>query len=302
MGTMTGDSLRSAAAARPALTRRPPPARIFTMETVIRPSAVAFDVQLRELWRYRHLFVALVWRNVRIEFDATRLGAAWAVARPLLFAAVFGVFRNLSGADMRVEGAPYVLYVYSGLLLWTYFTDAATNAASAVRMDVGLLSKVYYPRLLIPCVPTVASLLTLAVGLIPMGLMMAWDGVRLSWMVVLLPLVLLPCVILALGLGTIVSTLSITNRDWERVLAYGLTIALWLSPVIYAPDMIPGRAHDFYLYNPMVGPLLSFRAVFFDGTPFPLHEWLYALVASIVVLAIGVWAFRRAELRLVDRL
>jgi lipopolysaccharide transport system permease protein len=247
--------------------QRPPSDRIFKTETAIRPSAVGFGVQLRELWRYRHLFVALVWRNVRVEFDATRLGSAWAIARPLLFAAVFGLFKNLSSADTRVDEIPYIIYAYSGLLLWTYFTDAATNSASAVRMDTALLSKVYYPRLLTPAVPTVASLLTLA-----------------------------------LGLGTLVSTLSIANRDWERVLAYGLTIALWLSPVIYAPDMIPARARDFYLVNPMVGPLVAFRAALFGDMPIPIAEWLYSLASSTAILAIGVWAFRRAELRLVDRL
>jgi len=287
---------------RRSIQRRPPPERIFTTEMVIGPSAIAFDVQIRELWLYRHLYLALVWRNVRVEFDATRLGSAWAIARPLLFASVFALFKNLSGADTRVEGVPYTVYVYSGLLLWTYFTDAATNAASAVRVDTALLSKVYYPRLLIPCVPIVASLLTLAVGLIPLGIMMVWNDVRPSWMIVLLPIILLPCIMLALGLGTLVSTLSIANRDWERVLAFGITIGLWLSPVIYAPDMIPGRARDFYLVNPMVGPLLGFRAVLVDGTPFPVSEWLYAIVSSAAVLAVGVWAFRRAELRLVDRL
>jgi lipopolysaccharide transport system permease protein len=281
---------------------RPPSDRIFKTETVIRPSTVGLGVQLRELWRYRHLFVALVWRNVRVEFDATRLGSAWAMARPLLFAAVFGLFKNLSGADTRVDEIPYILYVYSGLLLWTYFTDAATNSASAVRMDTALLNKVYYPRLLTPSVPAVASLLTLVVGLIPLGIMMAWYEVRPSWLIVLLPIVLAPCVILALGLGTLVSTLSIANRDWERVLAFGLTIALWLSPVIYAPDMIPARARDFYLVNPMVGPLVAFRAALFGDMPIPIAEWLYSLASSTAILAIGVWAFRRAELRLVDRL
>jgi lipopolysaccharide transport system permease protein len=280
---------------------RQPPARVFTTETVIRPSVVPFNVQLRELWQYRHLFIALVWRNVRIEFDATRLGSAWAIARPLLFALVFSFFRNLSGADTRVE-IPYLLYVYSGLLLWTYFTDAATNSASAIRMDVALLSKVYYPRLLTPLVPTVASLVTLVVGLVPLIIMMIWTGVHPGWAILLLPVAIAPCIVLALGLGILVSSLSIENRDWERVLAFGLTLALWLSPVIYAPDMIPHGVRDVFGMNPMAGPLLAFRATLFDGVPLPLREMAFSIVASVVILALGIWEFRRTELRLVDRL
>lgn len=280
---------------------RPPPDRIFRSEIVVRPSAVSLGVQLRELWRYRHLFVALVWRNVRVEFDATRLGSTWAVARPLLFASVFSLFKNFSGADTR-EVLPYMLFCYSGLLLWTYFTDAAANSASAIRLDAALLTKVYYPRLITPCVPTVAGLLTLFIGMVPLVGMMAWYGIHPSPAIVLLPLVLVPCIMFALGLGMLVSALSIGNRDWERVLQFGLTLALWLSPVIYAPEMIPHPFRVLYDLNPMVGPLLAFRAVLFDGVPLPLREWGYSLVSSAVVLALGVWSFRQTEVRLVDRL
>jgi lipopolysaccharide transport system permease protein len=279
----------------------PPPDRIFSSETVIRPSAIPFNVQLREMWQYRHLFMALVWRNVRVEFDATRLGAAWAVARPLLFAAVFAFFRTLSGANTHVE-IPYWLYVYSGLLLWTYFTDTATNVAGAVRVDAALLTKVYYPRLITPLVPTVAGLLTVAVGMVPLAIMMLWTGMRPGWTILLLPLVLIPCILSALGLGLLVSALSIENRDWERVLAYGMTIALWLSPVIYAPEMIPHGFVDVFHLNPMSGILMSFRAALFADVSMPAWEWVYSAVASVVLLLIGLWAFRKTELRMVDRL
>ncbi|MCC7369331.1 MAG: ABC transporter permease [Chloroflexi bacterium] len=275
--------------------------RISTTETVIRPSVVPFNVQLRELWQYRQLFIALIWRNMRIEFDTTRLGSAWATVRPLLFAIVFSMFRNLSGAETRVE-LPYILHVYSGLLLWTYFTDAATNSASAVRMDVALLSKVYYPRLLTPLVPAVSGLFTMLVGFVPLIAIMIWTGVRPGWQLVLLPIAVIPCLILALGLGMVVSSLSVENRDWERVLAFALTIGLWVSPVIYSPELIPHAVRNTFHLNPMTGSLLAFRAVLFDGIAFPLGDWLYALASSFVILGFGIWVFRRTELALVDRL
>ena len=190
----------------------------------------------------------------------------------LLFAAVFGFFRHLSGANTYVE-VPYVPYVYSGLLLWTYFTDAATNAASAVRMDVALLSKIYYPRLLTPLVPTVSNLVTILIGMVPLSIIMVWNDVHPGWVVLFLPIVILPCIIFALGLGLLVSALSIEDRDWERVLAFGLTIGLWIAPVIYSPEMIPDGVREIYHLNPMSGTLLGFRAVLFNGVPFPAWEW-----------------------------
>jgi lipopolysaccharide transport system permease protein len=280
---------------------RPPPARIYRSEIVIRPSAVALGVQFRELWRFRHLLLALVWRNVRVEFDATRLGSLWAVVRPLMFTAVFALFRNFSGADTRVE-FPYTLYLYTGLLLWTYFTDAAANSASAVRMDTGLLTKVYYPRMITPCVPTMAGLLTLVIGMVPLIGMMIWYDIYPGFAIILLPVVLLPCVMLALGLGLIFSSMSLTNRDWERVLQFALTIGLWISPVIYHLDMIPDPLRWIYHLNPTVGPLMGFRAALFDGIEFPVSELAYSFACASVILAVGIWVFRRTEIRLVDRL
>jgi len=279
----------------------PPPARIFATQTVIGPAAAPLREQLQEMWRHRHLFQALVWRNIRVEFDATRLGSIWAIARPLLFAAVFTFFRNLSGANTYVD-IPYVPYIFSGLLLWTYFTDVATNTASAIRSDLGLLTKVYYPRLLTPLVPAVSNLTTLLIGMVPLAGMMLWMGLHPGWMLLLMPVVLLPVVVLALGIGLVVSSLSIEDRDWERVLAYSLTIGLWISPVIYSPEMIPQHVRLFYQLNPVAGPLLAFRAVLFDGVPFPFWQWAYSAVSSCLVLALGLRVFRQTEVRLVDRL
>ncbi|MGE3267344.1 MAG: ABC transporter permease [Chloroflexota bacterium] len=269
--------------------------------TVIRPPAPGFGIDFGELWQYRHLFAALVWRNVRVEFDATRLGSLWAVARPLLFTLVFVMFRGFSGANTHVE-LPYALYVFSGLVLWMYFLDAATSSAGAIRLDSALLTKVYYPRLLTPLVPVVAALVSIGIALVPLIAMMVWFGVRPGWPVLLLPLVLVQVMALAVGVGTIISSISIENRDWERALAFGLSIGLWLSPVIYAPKMIPQPLDALYHLNPMVGILLAFRATLFDGFPLPTWEWASSGVCTVIVLALGIWAFRRTEASLADRL
>jgi lipopolysaccharide transport system permease protein len=278
-----------------------PPSSHEDVVTEIRPVAPGFRVVLSELWQYRPLFAALVWRNVRVEFDASRLGSAWAIARPILFTLVFVLFRGFSDANTHVE-LPYALYVFSGLILWMYFLDAATSAAGAIRVDSALMTKVYYPRLLTPLVPVVASLVNVVIGFVPLVAMMVWFGVRPGWQIALLPIVVLQVAALALGVGTFVSSISIENRDWERALAFVLSLGLWLSPVIYAPDMIPAVLRSVYHLNPMVGLLLAFRATLFDGFGIPVWDWIYSLGCSVLVLALGVWAFRRTEAGLADRL
>ena len=277
------------------------PHAIHHTETVIRPAHATLGLDLRELWQFRHLFRALVWRNVRVEFDAQRLGFVWAFLRPFMYVVVFSLFRSLSEARTGVE-IPYPLYVYSGFVLWYYFLDASTASASAVRADVALLTKVYYPRLLTPLVPIVANLVSLGISLVPVAFMMAWYGVLPGPRLVLLPLVLLQCAILTLGIGTLLSSLSVESRDWVRMLQFGLYLGVYVSPVIYAPDIIPEPFRAAYLLNPMAGTLLAFRATLFADVPFPVAEWLYSLGFSLALLSLGIWAFRRAEVSFADRL
>ena len=131
--------------------------------------------------------------------------------------------------------------------------------------------------------------------MVPLVVMMAWFGVYPSWPIVLLPVVLALCVAMALGLGTIISSLSIENRDWERALGFVLSLGMWLSPVIYAPTMIPARLRDLYHLNPMVGILLGFRAALFNGFPIPVWELAYSAIWALVILIFGIWAFRRRK-------
>jgi lipopolysaccharide transport system permease protein len=278
-----------------------PTAAAPVTEIVIRPPSSTFRIDLREIWRYRHLLVALVWRNVRVQFDAMHLGFVWAFTRPLLYVVFFSVFRQLSGADTQVD-IPYSLYVYSGLIVWYYFLDATMSASRAVARDAGLLSKVYYPRLIMPLVPAIAASVNLAISLVPMIILMVYFGVLPGWQILLLPLVMFQCIMLVLGLGTLFSALSLASRDWDRFLQFALYLGLFISPVIYAPDMIPESVRSIYLLNPMAGTLLAFRSVFFAEFPFPLQQWLYALAFSTLLVFIGVLFFQRAEVHFADKL
>ena len=270
-------------------------------EIVIRPVAPSLRVDARELWRYRHLLGSLIERNVRTQFDAMHLGFIWACARPVLYVVVFTWIRHLSDARTGVD-IPYPLYVYSGLIVWWYILDATRGASNALRSEAGLMQKVYYPRLLAPVVPVVANLTNFGISLVPMLAMLVWYGVSPGLSVLLLPVVLLQCMALVFGLGLVFASLSLEYRDWDRFLYFSLYLGMFVSPVIYAPSMIPDEWQTLYLLNPMAGTLLAFRGALFAPFAFPYGPWLYSLGWSMAVLLLGVWLFRRTEIAFADKL
>jgi lipopolysaccharide transport system permease protein len=270
-------------------------------EIVIRPPGDLLRLDVRELYRYRHLLRALIRRNLLVQFGELSLGPVWACVRPLLYVAVFVALGKLANADPRVV-IPYPLYLYSGLILWYYVVDASLEAAAAVRNDAHLITKVYYPRILAPLVPVVTQLYVLAVSAIPLGAMMCWYGTYPGWRLVLLPLVIAPVMAFVLGLGTAFAAFAIESRDWERVLGVILYLGLFVSPVIYAPEMIPGAVRVVYFLNPIAGALGGFRAAMFADVAFPIGPWSYSLVASAAIMALGTRMYRVAEGSFADRL
>jgi lipopolysaccharide transport system permease protein len=270
-------------------------------DTIIRPPSELGHLDAREVYRYRHLLVALVRRNVRLQFQAASLGFLWVCLRPLVYVAIFGSFRRLSNADVQVEIA-YPLYVYSGLILWYYVVETTMQAAGAVRADAHLVTKVYYPRLVSPLVPILANVVGLAVAMVPLVLMMAWYGVGPGWRLLVLPVVLAVCMCLILGVGAACAALTLRNRDWERLLSFMLYVGLFVSPVIYAVEMIPEPFRLLYVMNPMAGILQAFRSALFARVEFPLWASVYAGGIAVGILGLGVTMFRRAESRFADEL
>lgn len=270
-------------------------------EVVIRPAGDLVRLDWAEYYRYRHLLVALIWREIRLQFDQMYLGVIWACMRPLLYVTIFVVFRNLSNANTYVT-IPYVLYVYSGLILWYYVVETSMETANCVRRDAHLITKVYYPRLLTPLVSVIARLVGLGLALAPMIVMMIWYRVVPDWRIVLLPFVILQCIALVMGIGALLAAMTLTSRDWERLLSSIFYVGLFVSPVIYAPEMIPLSAQDVYFVNPMAGTLLAFRGCFFAGYEIPWGRWLYSVAFSAAIFLLGVRAYRRAETRFADQL
>lgn len=271
------------------------------IEVVIRPVVGSLQLNFRELYRYRHLFWSLVRRDIRLQFESMYLGVAWVTVRPLLMVTLFALFRRFSGANMHVP-IPYMLYVYSGLILWFYFIEATTQTSRAIQKNANLITKVYYPRIINLLVPPLASLYGLGIAVIPLLVMMIWQNVFPGWQVILLPIVALATALLALATGTIFAVLSLNSMDFDRLLGQILYIGLYVSPVLFAPGLIPEPARIAYYCNPMAGFLIAFRSALFGPFPFPTGEFLYALSATLALTLFSIFIYQRAEVYLADKL
>ncbi len=270
-------------------------------EIIIQPPRAFARIDLRELWAYRALLRSMVARRLRTEFDQQYLAYVWAVFRPLLMVLLFSLFRNLSEARLGVE-IPYALYVYGGLILWFFFTEAVLQTATSVKQNAGLIQKVYFPRIISPLAAIIANFATFGITAVPLAMMMIWYQGFPDWHILLLPLVLLQMALLVFGIGCIFAALGLASNDWDRFLGFVLYIGLFVSPVIYSPAMLPAAAQPFYALNPMVGPLMAFRATLFQGSPWPEWEWYLSCAFTVMVAVLGLAMFQRAEKHIVDRL
>ncbi|ELR97721.1 ABC transporter permease [Gloeocapsa sp. PCC 73106] len=275
--------------------------KIHEQETVIKPPSASLRLNFREIYYYRHLIANLVRRDIKIQFNQMYLGILWSTVRPLLMMTIFALFKTFSGANLHVS-IPFSVYVYSGLILWFYFVEATTNTAKSLEKNASLITKVYFPRIISMIVPVLASFFGFSVAMFPLLIMMLWLGIYPGWKLIALPLVILQCMFLILAVGLIFAALSLESKDFDRLLSQILFIGLYVSPVIFAPGLIPAAARPIYFLNPMAGTLLAFRSTLFNEFPFPLWQWIYSIIATIVLLAIGLLIYQKVEAFIADKL
>jgi lipopolysaccharide transport system permease protein len=274
---------------------------IHEQETIIRPKSGLTHIDFSELHKCRHMIWSMVWKNIRVQFDDMYLGVFWATARPLTMLLVFALFKRFSKANMYVS-ITYSVYVYSGLILWYYFLEATNSTSRSVARDVVLIKKIYFPRIILPMVPVISGLYSLFIAMIPLIIMMIWYGIYPGWRLMLLPLVMLQCMILSMGVGTMFASFSIISRDADRFLGLILYVGLFVSPVIFAPDMIPHKAHFIFFLNPAAATLLAFRSCLFYDFPFPYAQWVISVVSSTGIFILGTIMYRHAETYFTDKL
>jgi lipopolysaccharide transport system permease protein len=267
--------------------------------TVIQPGTGWQGFGVAELWSYRELLYFLVWRDVKVRYKQTVLGVAWAVIQPLFTMLIFTVvFGTIGGLDRRVQ-APYPVFAYAGILLWAFFSGAVTQSAQSLIASSHLISKVYFPRLIIPIAAVGGELVDLGISCLMMFGLVLGHGLPLTTRALLLPLFIGASLLAALGVGTLLSALTVAYRDFRYVTGFLIQTWMFVSPVAYPLEVIPPRWQLLYALNPMVGPISGCRSALL-GEAFQWGPIAVSAAAAFLLFLLGTAYFRRVERRFAD--
>lgn len=265
----------------------------------LKPASGWAGLNLREIYQFRDLLTTLAGRDVRLRYRQTALGAVWVVLQPLLAAGIFSfVFGRV--AKLPSDGVPYFLFAYAGLLGWNVFSGTLTKASSCLVGNAALISKVFFPRLILPLSTAFSTFIDFGVALAMMAVLMAAYGVTPGLGLLLLPVWLLLMLLLALGVGLYASALMVSYRDVQYVLPVVVQLALYASPVAYAVSAVPENLRGWYLLNPLAVLLEGFRWSLLGRGELNAGLVAYAAVMAVAVFVAGAFVFRRMERRFAD--
>ncbi len=268
-------------------------------ETVIEPRAGWHVLDLAELWRYRELLLILTWRDIQVRYKQTVLGASWAVLQPLATMVVFSLFFGRV-ADVSSGSVPYPLFVFAGLLPWFFFQSAITSASQSIIGNQNLVTKVYFPRLLIPFSAVGAPLIDFAIAFVLLALMMVGYGYLPGWSVLLMPLVVGLLVVAAVAVGTLLAALTVAYRDFRYVVPFGVQLWMFATPSIYlSPEAIGPAGQTWLPLNPAYGLIATFRAAVLNGEVAP-SVLATSTAVTVLLLVVSLAYFRRVERNFAD--
>jgi lipopolysaccharide transport system permease protein len=268
------------------------------IELVLKPRKGWQAIDLGEMWSTRELFNFLIWRDVKVRYKQTLLGGLWAVLQPLLAMLIFTIFFNRL-AGIGTDGPPYPLFAYTGLVLWTFFSNSISMASNSLVGNQVLVSKVYFPRVFIPLASIGALLLDLVVSILLLVVLMFWYHWHVTAALVWSPLYVIGTILAAAGLGLILSGLNVRFRDVKYAVPFLIQMGLFVSPVIYPLRYVPPRFRLLMGLNPMAGMIGGFRASVIGGDmDWPL-VWI-SFATSVVLFVGGLYIFRRMERRFAD--
>ena len=265
---------------------------------VIRPSRGWVSLNLRELWEYRELFYFLVWRDVKVRYKQTALGAAWAIIQPFMTMVVFSLFFGRL-AKMPSDGIPYPIFSYTALLPWNYFAQSLSRSANSLVGSANLIRKVYFPRLVVPLSSVLSGLIDFAIAFVVLIGMMLYYGIQPTAATLLLPLFLLLAMVTALGVGLWLSALNVQYRDVRYVVPFLTQFWLFATPVVYPSSLLPEPWRALYGLNPMVGVVEGFRWALLGANP-PGSMMAVSVLVSLFLLISGAFYFRRMEKTFAD--
>jgi homopolymeric O-antigen transport system permease protein len=265
---------------------------------VIQPTKRWSIVSIKDIWAYRELLFFLTWRDVKVRYKQTALGAAWAILQPLFMMVIFTIFfGRLAAVDSA--GIPYPLFALAGLVPWTFFSNAITASGNSLVGSANLITKVYFPRLIVPAAAMLAGLVDFLLAFLMLCFLMLYYRVHLTAQILFLPVLVLLTALFSLGVGTWMSALNVKYRDVRFALPFLIQLWLFVSSVILPSRSIPQKWRWLVMLNPMSGIIEGYRSALF-GLPFDWSAIGLASVLTIVVLFYAIYAFGRVERSFAD--
>lgn len=263
------------------------------MKLIIEPGRAATHYW-RDLWRYRELMSFLAWRDISVRYKQTAIGIAWALIRPLLTLVVFVAFRRMAG--LRQGDVPDVILVLAAVMPWQFFATSLTESSASLIGNTGLISKVYFPRLIIPLSTVAAAFVDFLITLAFTAVLMGWYGIAPDARLLALPLFILLTALLSLGIGLLMAALTVTYRDFRYVVPFMVQLGLFVSPVAFASSQVPAAWRGLYALNPLAGIIDGFRWSILAGrTPLDPALMASSVLFTFAALVAGTWYFRRTE-------
>lgn len=256
-------------------------------------------IDLKELKQYRDLFYFLIMRDIKVKYKQTVLGGLWAVIQPFFSMIVFTLFFGRL-AKMPSDNVPYPIFSFSALVAWLYFANAINGSSNSLVGNANLISKVYFPRLIIPLTPVLAGLLDFSIAFVILIGMMIYFSIYPTVMIVTLPLLILLMMLIATGVGTFLAALNAKYRDIRYTVPFLVQIWMFASPIVYPASMVPEKYRLIYFLNPMTGVIEGFRSVLLGTIAFPVEMVLVSTIISLILFFIGVFYFRQTERHFAD--
>jgi lipopolysaccharide transport system permease protein len=265
---------------------------------ILKPQSGWRLLDLNELWAYRELLYVLTMRDIKVRYKQTLLGFAWAIIQPVMLMVVFSIFFGRL-AQMPSDGYPYPIFVYAALLPWTFFANATTSSANSLVGASHLVSKVYFPRLIIPLSSVGSGLVDFSIAAVILLLLLIYYRVSLTFNLLMAPILVAGLVLTALGVGTFLAALNVAYRDFRYVVPFMVQFWMFATPVAYPASLVPARWQWTLYLNPMAGVIEGFRSTFL-GRPFDLAGLLVSLAIAVILFAAGIAYFEKVERRFAD--
>jgi lipopolysaccharide transport system permease protein len=269
-------------------------------EIIIEPGASEKNYW-KDIWRYRELFYILSWRDLKVRYKQTVIGAAWSIIRPILTTIIFTIIFNRVAKLNSTGAAPYALMVFVGMVPWQFFANSLSEASLSLVSNSNLITKIYFPRMIIPASSVITSLVDLGISLLILIVMFFIYRFVPAATILLLPLFILIAFVAAFGVGLFITALNVKYRDFRFIIPFIVQFGLYVTPVGFSSSIIPGQWRILFSMNPMAGVVDGFRWCIL-GEPLFIPGFLLSIIVSLFFLWLGIWYFRKTERSFADNI